>query len=133
MTHASDGGGIRVYWSLLVLEKLMEHIAKVEQNTYHELGPTPVLHSFSPEPYPEDCSQEQFSREEQKAWNEAVGEDNKMRARHPTRRYLPCHYFDTICGSSTGSSVSIPHFNISVTDSFQSHCDNAGKISNDSS
>ncbi|KAF1977176.1 FabD/lysophospholipase-like protein [Bimuria novae-zelandiae CBS 107.79] len=62
-----DGGGIRGYWSLLVLKRLMEAIGDAERE---QEGATPQavgaqqaeLHSFLPFPYPENATQCDISR-----------------------------------------------------------------------
>lgn len=97
-----DGGGIRGFWSLLALEKLMEYIADEESNLDEN---DEICHSFSPEDWPENVSQIPRGEKEWKDINEASTDDAKLRAMARARRFLPCHYFDHICGSSTGSSV----------------------------
>ena len=95
--HA-DGGGIRGYWSLLALEKLMEYIADEEQR-YDD-----VSHSFHPHKWPEDVSHIPLSAAaERKRIEEADDPEERCRAMFKARRFLPCHYFDHICGSSTGA------------------------------
>lgn len=94
--HLTDGGGIRGYWSLLALDKLMEYIAEVE-------GKDQVHHSFAPQDYPENVSQGPFTDEELRKLDEADAAEARCCALNKTRRYLPCHYFDYICGTSTGA------------------------------
>ena len=76
----------------------MEYIAVVEEeyddNTYH---------SFSPEEWPDNVSQVPLTDEEKRQIGAANTAEAKCRAISDTRRYLPCHYFDYICGSSTGA------------------------------
>ena len=95
----TDGGGIRGYWSLLALDKLMEYIAVKEEKDNDE-----THCSFSPEGWPENVSQVPLTEEE---LNEVSNASNSSKARaratSKTRRYLPCHYFDYIGGSSTGA------------------------------
>ena len=93
----ADGGGIRGYWSLLALEKLMEYIARKEEKD----GET--YHSFSPQSWPENVSQVPLTEQENSGMKDAYSEEEKVRKLSCTRRYLPCHYFDHICGSSTGA------------------------------
>ena len=96
-----DGGGIRGYWSLLALQKLMEYVA-AEEGRYDEDGE--VLHSFHPQKWPEHVSQIPLdAADERKAINNASDSDARCRVMHRARRFLPCHYFDYICGSSTGA------------------------------
>lgn len=97
----ADGGGIRGYWSLLALQKLMEYVAAREAEL-DENGE--VLHSFHPHEWPDNVSQIPSSAvEELRAINNAEGRKEQCRAMHTARRFLPCHYFDYICGSSTGA------------------------------
>ena len=81
----------------------MEYIAGVEV----ELGEEDNYdhtHSFSPEAWPENVSQiPHTAKEELKRIAEAVTAEEKRLAMSNARRFLPCHYFDHICGSSTGS------------------------------
>ena len=91
-----DGGGIRGYWSLLALQKLIEYIGGEEE----ECG---SFHSFDPQKWPENVYQVPLTEEEERPIKEAYDPEVKMRHLPRTRRYLPCHYFDHICGSSTGA------------------------------
>ena len=67
------------------------------------------LHSFWPKLWPGDNSTlVDFSTQEREGRRNARGEGIQLEARklaalHNSRRYLPCHYFDYICGSSTGA------------------------------
>ena len=104
MMFATDGGGVRGYWSLLVLNKLMEEIAHIEQaldeNVRLDEGNG---HSFHPEKYPRYVSRD-LSDDEMKRLRKGENADREdFQALNNNRRYLPCHYFDYICGSSTGS------------------------------
>ena len=94
----ADGGGIRGYWSLLALERLMDFVSEAEEDldrwTYH---------SFHPEPWPDDVSQLPLTEEQRTRITDADNEVDKARLLPRARRYLPCHYFDNICGSSTGA------------------------------
>ena len=94
-----DGGGIRGYWSLLALDKLMEFIAEVEEEKEDE----DIYHSFHPQSWPKDVSQIPLTDEEQTRSDDEASEEHKVRVLPGSRRYLPCHYFDNICGSSTGA------------------------------
>ncbi|MCJ1473730.1 hypothetical protein MMC13_002381 [Lambiella insularis] len=101
-----DGGGIRGYWSLLALEKLMKHIGEMEEEQEH-------YHSFSPLDWPpHGVSQLVPATQKQSSIEDFTSTDNpdvKERCRNipSARRYLPCHYFDYICGSSTGALIAI--------------------------
>lgn len=100
----TDGGGVRGYWTLLVLNKLVEQIAYIEQNKDDIVKMSEAVgHSFHPERYPKYVSQK-ISDEERKRIkeNERV-ETEEFGALDDNRRYLLCHYFDFICGSSTGA------------------------------
>ena len=76
-----DGGGIRGYLELLVLKTLMEYVGEAEEELDSE-----ARHSYHPESGPENVRQ-------------ALSNGGQI---DPARRYLPCHYFDYIGGSSTG-------------------------------
>ena len=71
----------------------MEFIAEAEEKDAE------TWNSFCPKDWPRDVSQLPLTEDV----NRAEGEENKARALPCTRRYLPCHYFDNICGSSTGA------------------------------
>lgn len=93
----ADGGGIRGYWSLLVLQKLMIYIAQLEETSPE------IYSSFYPENFPPEVSHIPLSAEEENATEATTNNVARHRAMLETRRYLPCHYFDYICGSSTGA------------------------------
>ena len=95
----ADGGGIRGYWSLLALEKLMEFVAAEEE----KLNDGEVLHSFDPETLPPNVSQVPLTEEEQRHIQSLGLSEHPIGRVPPTHRYLPCHYFDQIGGSSTGA------------------------------
>ncbi|KAL8823072.1 MAG: hypothetical protein Q9191_006204 [Dirinaria sp. TL-2023a] len=90
-----DGGGIRGYWSLLVLRKLFQCIATEEQSLDKA---TADHHSFAPQSYPKNVSH--LSTHEQRRGVDGAVIDNAI-------KYLPCHYFDLMCGSSTGALIAI--------------------------
>ena len=96
LTTVIDGGGIRGYWSLLALQTLMEYIS-------HEEEREEVYHSFHPEKWPDNVHQAPLTEEEERPIKAAYDREIQMRNLPRTRRYLPCHYFDHICGSSTGA------------------------------
>ena len=93
-----DGGGIRGYWSLLVLSALMEAIAIIERNHDGEfIVESSAPHSF----YPEEPQQSPRSDQSD---GDGEAENNAGSPIPPNGNgYLPCHYFDLICGSSTGA------------------------------
>lgn len=73
----------------------MDYIGNEEEKQDHD-------HSFRPEGFPENVSQAPMTEEEKQHINEAYDQGQKFRRYPRTTRYLPCHYFDHICGSSTG-------------------------------
>ncbi|KAF2238229.1 FabD/lysophospholipase-like protein [Viridothelium virens] len=103
-----DGGGIRGIWTLLALERLMDFVAQVELNPRYFLGDCEELapasdllaaeHSFSPLAFPDHVSHGPFQSEE---------DARDYRKWKYGQRYLPCHYFDMIGGSSTGALIAI--------------------------
>lgn len=62
-----------------------------------------VHHSFWPRPWPDNVSQVSQSRELREKIMQAKNSEARRRAIPAAQRYLPCHYFDYICGSSTGA------------------------------
>ena len=87
-----DGGGIRGYWSLLILERLMEYIAIEERRTVivNEQGQdTYVLSSFYPERYPDHVSQLPLPPQRQEEGHLSSTDDERLRAIPQERRYLP--------------------------------------------
>ena len=80
----------------------MGYIAKEEGDIPAEDGEE-VIHSFHPLRLPDDVSQiPPDATEELTKIKRAKDADERCRAMDKTRRFLPCHYFDFICGSSTG-------------------------------
>ncbi|KAK4893179.1 hypothetical protein LTR27_008520 [Elasticomyces elasticus] len=98
----TDGGGIRGYWSLLVMKQLMDIISQLEI----EHKTCKATHSFHPLPYPEDVSQVPYNEEEKRNHRKHDPAD-KIQGLDAARRYLPCHYFDLIGGTSTGALIAI--------------------------
>jgi hypothetical protein len=115
----SDGGGIRGYWSLKVLEKLMEHIGKYEMSLAkrnsedRDRNAREGLHSFWPEYIPSNVTHvnKVYLQEGEKDYSKYdETEADWTSPQHigkwqTSRRYLPCHYFDYISGASTGAYV----------------------------
>jgi hypothetical protein len=73
----------------------MEYAARIEEYAG-------VDNSFAPEAYPANVSQCPLTHDENQTLGDAEQTEEQIRA-SKTRRYLPCHYFDYICGSSTGA------------------------------
>lgn len=70
----------------------------------HLSKPFEGMHSFWPEDRPLHVSQVPLTEAEEVSKNNARGDPvGELEALSPARRYLPCHYFDYICGSSTGA------------------------------
>jgi hypothetical protein len=83
-----DGGGIRGYSSLLILQALMQEIETLERAASaaaHTSADSPLIGL--------DRSQAEPLKPESK--------------RKPSSEFLPCHYFDYIAGTSTGGLIAI--------------------------
>ena len=90
----ADGGGIRGYSILLILQELMKTIGRIEksyacepskadepaESSYHPLKP------LSPAPCTTTNNGDEPAKTESSPW-------------------LPCHYFDYVAGTSTGGYV----------------------------
>lgn len=94
-----------------MLEELMNKV-EVEEGKHRQNGNSEEeeeefdgLHSFYPELWPKNVSQKPYETEENDELQQANSNDPtaECRALKPSRRYLPCHYFDYIFGSSTGA------------------------------
>ena len=83
----------------MVLQKLMEHIARIEEARFpdHETHSHSMCSSFEPFRYPEKLACEP-SHDFRKTKTCCTGIS-------AAQRFLPCHYFDFVTGSSTGACV----------------------------
>lgn len=93
------------YWSLLILEALMNEIAQEEEICVEdEEDDFDGLHSFWPEQWPSNVSHRPYDPDEEARLEEVSSDDRAAicRALNPSRRFLPCHYFDYIFRSSSG-------------------------------
>lgn len=75
----------------------MEAIADIEANDHKH------FHSFRPLLWPRELASDLSEEERKKRLDCGNNDERKFRALYRHRRYLPCHYFDYICGSSTGA------------------------------
>jgi hypothetical protein len=96
--YHADGGGIRGFYSLFILRLLMEQIKLYEETFSDGKGVvSPAPSSFHPLDEPLNVSHlpppSPRQHDEQRQTN---------------GHYLPCHYFDYICGTSTGGYVYSP-------------------------
>lgn len=87
LTAFVDGGGIRGLSSLYILEALMEQIEREETShaRQHSYDPSDFIIPRRPP--------------------NAGGEGFDFETSEPSYRFLPCHYFDYIAGTSTGGYV----------------------------
>lgn len=92
-----------------MLEELMNVIAEEERKCSEaevrasDLNNCDGLHSFWPEQYPDNVSHGPFDAEETTGLRRARGVKARCQKLKKSRRFLPCHYFDYIFGSSTGA------------------------------
>ena len=81
----------------------MDFIGREEEKYRVEEKKEGCYHSFQPQDWPDNVYQTPLTKEEEDARKEVDDPKMKVRELLRTRRYLPCHYFDYICGSSTGA------------------------------
>lgn len=89
-----DGGGIRGYSSLVILGRLMEEIRDIEIREAEkspEKIPEGGHSSYAPRPYVQCIDNGEHAAQ---GMATTAGDD--------CCRYIPCHYFDYIGGTSTG-------------------------------
>lgn len=90
--NSADGGGIRGYSSLLILRELMSRIAALEQKQEPraDCSVAPLEHRAIRRP----------------ARSLTAGTNGLQVSAQPElqvcSRFLPCHYFDFVAGTSTG-------------------------------
>ncbi|KAH3907616.1 hypothetical protein HBI56_179990 [Parastagonospora nodorum] len=116
-----DGGGIRGYWTLLVLQQLMICIAREESR---QMNGSEEHHSFYPSQFPSNVTRGDYNDEEKEKRRLAPGHRAFTWACvRDARKFLPCHYFDYICGSSTGALIAIMlgRFRMPVWDCLQEY------------
>ncbi|KAF2471780.1 FabD/lysophospholipase-like protein [Lindgomyces ingoldianus] len=123
-----DGGGIRGYWTLLVLKRLMDCIAHEEQQQTE--GDSDEYHSFHPCPFPEHVTGPLSSKESDALNRPGAEHRRRTHALRTSRKFLPCHYFDYICGSSTGGLIAIMlgRFRMTVQDCLYEYKEMGNKI-----
>ena len=81
-----------------MLEKLMDYIAEEEEEAIEDHSNHDTCSSFLPFGLPQHVSHAPNDRPRQSL------QSNRPCCRLPSsQRYLPCHYFDYIGGSSTGA------------------------------
>lgn len=91
-----------------MLDALMEKVGLVEE-IWHSAEEAEDefdgLHSFWPEQWPSASARGPYDDDERTELNNVQGEDRAAtcQAMKESRRFLPCHYFDYIFGSSTGA------------------------------
>jgi len=97
--YATDGGGIRGYGSLLILQALMNKIGEEEQR----LGETES--SFSPCMFRPTRSNSSITPNHDDYLNNTqVGDVVASHCKNlpNSAKFLPCHYFNYAAGTSTG-------------------------------
>ena len=83
-----------------MLEKLMQMIGELEVQHFHRQssgGEDRTCSSFYPYPYPSN-----LSHASQEHNNDGTDAEFECCPGPLAQRFLPCHYFDNISGSSTG-------------------------------
>ena len=95
----ADGGGIRGYSALLILQELMKVIGRIERE--YACGPSKADGRAESSYHPLTPQSPALSTD---AKSEAENGGNPPKTESSS--WLPCHYFDYIAGTSTGGCVS---------------------------
>ena len=107
----TDGGGIRGYGSLLMLQALMEKIATEERR----IDPA-IESSFSPCIYkPTRVGFSTPFTENGESFEASPVTETNPKGLSDDSLFLPCHYFDYAAGTSTGGLISIMLFCLRMT------------------
>jgi hypothetical protein len=94
-----DGGGIRGYSSLIILRRLMRKIEKIETEDSH------IRSSYAPEDYSPCINNKTRKTASSKSGTSLSNGKACPQSAPPCGeccRFLPCHYFDYVGGTSTG-------------------------------
>lgn len=86
-----------------IIAEVEEEQEEVKEEITEEQDGEKVHHSFWPQPWPNNVSQVAPTRGQRRRMEDALTAGDRRRAIPRAQRYLPCHYFDYICGSSTGA------------------------------
>lgn len=107
-----EGGGVKGFSSLLMLQRLMDKIAEIEKQTSLPKGINIDAGDWEPhyssfDPISEDFDPKLLQMSHETATSPYRTTRDSLREEMTKRRgkYLPCHYFDYIGGTSTGGSV----------------------------
>jgi len=87
------------------MDKIGDEELKHREDGDDEIDEEYGVHSFYPEEWPENIDSGPLDVEEENERKRAKQGDKyaKCMALKASRRYLPCHYFDYIIGTSTGA------------------------------
>ncbi|KAI4129438.1 MAG: hypothetical protein LQ338_002219 [Usnochroma carphineum] len=107
-----DGGGIRGYGSLLILQELMNKIGDEEKRLDALEGKgVKTISSFAPWPYKPINPDRSRSSSEVALISDPTSAGNIVASNTEnlpnSSLFLPCHYFDYAAGTSTGGLISI--------------------------
>ena len=100
LKQPTDGGGVRGYSSLLILRRLMEAISDAEKEGS---GADCSVH---PLPHRDYDFRQALRRRTSMRQSGKPPQEPQFKDASKLSRYLPCHYFDYVAGTSTGGSVS---------------------------